>query len=101
MILNLLISNLPGYHAVILREFELFTFKKNRWENIYIVNNCINIFIQNPDLPDLIDLDDVNHVCDEVPICSSGTQYPLYIAASLGLHVIGSHANPARHQADQ
>ena len=30
---------------------------------------------------------------DEVPICSSGTQCPLYSAASLGWHVIGPHAN--------
>ena len=29
-----------------------------------------------------------------MPICSSGTQCSLHSAASLGKHVIGSHANP-------
>ena len=32
-----------------------------------------------------------------MPICSSGTQCPLYSAASLGLYVIGPHANPPSH----
>ena len=32
-----------------------------------------------------------------MPICSSGTQCPLYSAASLGYHVIGPHANPPSH----
>ena len=32
-----------------------------------------------------------------MPICSSGTQCPLYSAASLGQHVIGPHANPPSH----
>ena len=32
-----------------------------------------------------------------MPICSSGTQCPLYSAASLGKHVIGPHANPPSH----
>ena len=31
------------------------------------------------------------------PICSSGTQIPLYSAASLGYHVIGPRAKPPRH----
>ena len=32
-----------------------------------------------------------------MPICSSGTQCPLYSAAPLGLHVIGPHANLPSH----
>ena len=32
-----------------------------------------------------------------MPICRSGTQCPLYSAASLGEHVIGPHANPPSH----
>ena len=32
-----------------------------------------------------------------MPICSSGTQCPLYSAASLGKHVIDPHANPPSH----
>ena len=32
-----------------------------------------------------------------MPICSSGTQCPLYSAASLGKQVIGPHVNPPSH----
>ena len=32
-----------------------------------------------------------------MPIWSSGTQCPPYSAASLGLHVLGPHANPPCH----
>ena len=37
------------------------------------------------------------HLWDEVPICSSRTQCPVYSVASLGQHVIGPHANPPSH----